>query len=470
MARGELRLRSSRPSNFWAEPARPDRPKGAPSSSGAAGGDGDGAGEGIGQYYEGMSPGPATDPLRVLVLGTTFPARAGDGTPEFVLTLSSSLAAAGAEVRAVVPRVPGAAATDEIEGVDVRRFAYFPRRFEGLAHGAIMANLRAHPWRAAEVPSLLATFQAATLREVRRFRPDVVHAHWVVPAGLVALAAKRATGVPYIVTAHGADAYTLRSPAALAAKRAVITDASATVPVSRAIGEALAPLGPLGEPVPMGADIGRILDEVGARIPEPGRVLFVGRLVEKKGADVLLRAVALVPRVSLVIVGDGPARDELEELARDLGIRRRVQFLGQQSRDGVMAEMARAALVALPSQVGAGGDQDGTPVVLGEAMAAGVPVVVSDLGGLSEQVTEGQTGRVVEPGSVADLARALRAAVAGPEEANRMAARARERMVGALDLKSVGDRYLDLLDAAAGRRPRGGTVGPGFGPGRGVHP
>ncbi len=396
-------------------------------------------------------PARSAEPLRVLVLATTFPARAGDGTPEFVLTLSSSLVEAGADVLAVVPRVPGADKVDEIEGVRVRRFAYFPRPLEGLAHGAIMANLRAHRWRLAEVPTLLAAFQGAALQEVRRFRPDVVHAHWVIPAGLAALATQRATGVPYIVTAHGADAYTLRSPTALAAKRAVIGRSAATVPVSKAIGEALAPLGALEEPIPMGADIGRIVDEVGVRVPEPGRVLFVGRLVEKKGVDVLLRAAAQVPSLSLVVVGDGPSRDDMEALARDLGIRRRVQFLGQQSRAGVMAEMARAAVITLPSQVGAGGDQDGTPVVLGEAMAAGVPVIVSDLGGLAEQVTAGQTGLVVRPGSVEDLADALRRAEANPGEAARMAARAREQMVGAIDLASVGQRYLGLLRAAAGR-------------------
>lgn len=409
-----------------------------------------------------MPAAPETGPLRVLVLGTTFPARAGDGTPEFVLTLSSAVARGGAHVRAVVPRVPGGAAREELDDVEVRRFAYFPSRFEGLAHGAIMANLRAHRWRAVEVPSLLAAFQAAALREARAFRPHVVHAHWVVPAGLVALATTRATGVPYVVTAHGADAYTLRSSPALAAKRTVLREAAATVPVSRAIGDALAPLGAVEDPVPMGADIGRIADEVGPRTPQPGRVLFVGRLVEKKGVDVLLRAAAQVPSVELVIVGEGPSRGALEDLALELGIRRRTQFLGHQSRDGVMAEMARAALVALPSQVGAGGDQDGTPVVLGEALAAGVPVVVSDLGGLSEQVVDGETGRVVAPGSVDELAGALRAAVAAPEEALRMAARARERMVGALDLKTVGERYLDVLHRAAGRPrdPGAPTEGP----------
>src|SRR5882762_7526555 len=119
-------------------------------------------------------------PLRVLVLATTFPARAGDGTPEFVLTLSGALVEGGAQVTAVVPRVPGSVTSEVVDGVRVRRFAYFPRRFEGLANGAIMPNLRAQRWRWLEVAPLIVAFLLAGVRQVRRERPDVVHAHWIV--------------------------------------------------------------------------------------------------------------------------------------------------------------------------------------------------------------------------------------------------------------------------------------------------
>ncbi len=143
-------------------------------------------------------------PLRILVLATTFPARAGDGTPEFVLTLSAALAASGAQVTAVVPRVPGGAANEVIDGVRVRRFAYFPRWFEGLDYGAIMANLRAHPWRILEVPPLMLAFTAAALRQVRRERPDVVHAHWIVPGGLIARLVLAFARVPYVCQTRAA--------------------------------------------------------------------------------------------------------------------------------------------------------------------------------------------------------------------------------------------------------------------------
>jgi colanic acid/amylovoran biosynthesis glycosyltransferase len=388
-------------------------------------------------------------PLRILVLATTFPARAGDGTPEFVLTLSGAFAASGAQVTAVVPRVPGGASREVIDGVHVRRFAYFPRWFEGLDHGAIMANLRAHPWRLLEVPPLIIAFIVAALRQVRRERPDVVHAHWIVPGGLIARVVLAFTRVPYVVTAHGADAYMLRAGPALRAKRAILRRAAATVPVSAAIGTELAKLGTVSPAVPMGVDIARIAGEVGPRKPERGRVLFVGRLVEKKGVDVLLRAAARVPAATVVIVGDGPCRRSLETLAADLEITDRVEFLGARPRQGVMDEMARAALVAVPSQVGAGGDQDGVPVVLGEAMAAGVPVIASDLGGVGEYVSDGDNGRVVASGSVDELAEAISDLVEHPDFAEKLASQASDRLAGTLGLTHISGKYLSVLRSAA---------------------
>jgi glycosyltransferase involved in cell wall biosynthesis len=385
----------------------------------------------------------------VLVLATTFPARAGDGTPEFVLTLSAALAADGADVTALVPRVPGAARTEWIDGVRVRRVPYFPRRFEDLADGAIMANLRAKPPRLLQVLPLLVALQIAALRAAWRLRPDVVHAHWIVPAGLVAWVLRRLTGVPYVVTAHGADAYTLRSGIALRLKRAVLRRAAATLPVSAAIGAELAPLGSVGEAVPMGVDVRRIRREVGERAPEAGRVLLIGRLVQKKGVDMLLDAAALVPDAHVVIAGDGPIAADLVRQADRLGITERVEFLGRCSRAQVMAQLARAAVVALPSQVGAGGDQDGVPVVLGEAMAAGVPVVASALGGLAEHVVDGKTGRLVTPGSVAELAEALDELLADPARAAELADNASTHLAGSLDLLHVGRRYRDALATAA---------------------
>jgi glycosyltransferase involved in cell wall biosynthesis len=395
-------------------------------------------------------PGTSADSsLRVLVLASTFPARPGDGTPEFVLALSAGLAARGADVTVLVPRVPGAAAAEVIDGISVLRFRYFFARWENIADGAIMPNLRANRWRLLQVPAFMLAFLVAAFRARRRVRPDVVHAHWVIPAGLVALALNRVGGSRYIVTAHGADAFTLQSGLSLRLKRQIVRRAKQTLPVSMAIGNELRPLGPVGAPIPMGVDMARIRREVGQRHPEPGRILFVGRLVDKKGVDVLLHALAALPHARLAVVGDGPCQDELKSLSASLGLDDRVEFLGKSPREEVMRQFARAAVIALPSHVGAGGDQDGVPVVLAEAVAAGVPVVASALGGLGDYVRDGDTGRSVPPGDATALAAALGDLLDDPARAAALAERAAAQLSETLGIDRIADDYIACLRSAA---------------------
>lgn len=406
-----------------------------------------------------------------IIVATTFPARAGDGTPEFVLTLARSLRAF--DVRVVVPRTPGAPRAEVIDGVAVRRVAYFPKRWEGLAADAIVPTLRAQPWRVAEIPFLFGALFLGTIREVRgRRRTSVVNAHWIVPAGVVALLAGLVTGVPYVVTVHGADAYALRGRFVGWLKRLVLRRATAVLPVStdiaRTLGVEEAPV------LRMGVDTTAIRSQIGPRAPQDGLLVGIGRLADKKGFDVLLDALARLPDARLEIVGDGPDRGELEARADRLGIVGRVRFLGRQPRNGVLAALGRATVVVIPSKVGAGGDMEGTPVVLCEAMAAGVPIVASDLGGLGECLTDGVTGMLVPPGDVDALADTLHRVLAGQVDREALGRNAAEEAARSLDVTAIGHAYDRILIEALGtgsptrpntieNRPATNTGGPGGG-------
>jgi glycosyltransferase involved in cell wall biosynthesis len=387
--------------------------------------------------------------LRVLTVATTFPAEEGDGTPGFVLSLARALQA-DHDVVVVVPRVRGAARREVIDGVRVRRVAYFPSRIECLADGAILPNLKAHPWRVLEVPTLLLGLLAVVLRLARQGRPDVLHAHWILPGGLIAAVVGAVLRVPYVLTVHGADAYALRGPVARRLKRVVLARAAVVTAVSQDIAGRLGEQVPAADVTPMGVDVAAVARAVGKHDPDPTGVLFVGRLVEKKGVDVLLEAVAEVPAVHLTVIGDGPLRGDLERRAEGLGLGERVAFLGQQPSDEVMRHLARALALVVPSTVASDGDQEGTPVILLEAMAAGTPIIASRLGGIAEQVVHAETGVLVSPGSVEELARALSGAVEHPELLTIMADGARDRVGDELDLPIVVERYDGFLRRAAG--------------------
>lgn len=387
--------------------------------------------------------------LHVLVLATTLPATRDDGTPQFVLDLSEGLAGA-ADVTIVAPRVPGGAPREHVRGVDIVRVPYFPRRWERLADGAMLPNIRQRPVLALQAPFLLLSLLLAALRVVRHQRVDVVHAHWLVPGGMLAAVLRRVTSTPYVVTGHGADVFALRGRAMGTCKAWVCDRAAAVGAASTSLAEALPPTDTPVEVIPMGVDIDDLRAEGGPPNPEFGRVLFIGRLAGKKGVPVLLRAVARVPDATLVVGGNGPDEDELAALAQELGIGDRVTFPGRLSRTEVKQQLRRATVLVVPSTVAADGDQDTTPLVMSEAMAVGVPVIASALGGLAEQIDDGENGLLVEPGSVDDLARALQWAVDHPSELEAIARTATARIEGsAIDLRSTTAAYVRLLRGAA---------------------
>jgi glycosyltransferase involved in cell wall biosynthesis len=251
------------------------------------------------------------------------------------------------------------------------------------------------------------------------------------------------------VTVHGADAYTLRGRMAGRLKRLVLGRAAAVLPVSGDIARTLS-LDPRAPVLRMGVDTGAIRSIVGSRVPERGLVLCIGRLADKKGVDVLVEAVARVPGIRAEIIGDGPDRQALEDQARRLGVADRVRFLGRQPKTSVLQALGRAEVVAIPSKVGAGGDMEGTPVVLCEAMAAGAPVVASDLGGLGECVVDGKTGLLVPPGDVDALAAALRKVASGAVDLDALGTAAADEAARSLDIGEVGRAYDQVMSDAAG--------------------
>jgi glycosyltransferase involved in cell wall biosynthesis len=384
---------------------------------------------------------------RVLVLATTVPAVRDDGTPQFVLDLCLGLQERF-EVCIVAPRIRGARSSERIEGVEVERFAYFPRRWESVADGAILPNIKARPLTVGQVPFLLGGFLGAAVRTARRRRPDVIHAHWLIPGGLVALPVARALDVPYVVTVHGADAFALKGPGLERLKRRIMRSAAVVGLTSGAVANAVPQVTSVAQPViPMGVDVVRVASGVGERQPEFGRFLFVGRLAEKKGVDVLLRALAGVPEATAVIGGEGPASSGLEALSRELGLGERVRFAGRLPRPRLMEELRSAYAVVIPSRVAADGDQDTTPLVMSESMSAGVPIIASRLGGLAERIQAGETGLLAEPGSAESLAEAIRHAIADPAKLDEYARRAREQIEGSdLDLTTTVSRYAEILD------------------------
>jgi colanic acid/amylovoran biosynthesis glycosyltransferase len=383
---------------------------------------------------------------RLLVLASTFPARPEDGTPAFVRDLALE-EGKRYDTLVVVPRVPGASSREVIGNVRVIRFGYFPRRWEDLADGAIIENLRAKPIRWLQVVPFLIAEALAVRRAVSSFNPDVVHAHWIIPQGVVATAV--APRIPRLITTLGGDLYALNAGPLRLLKSWVVRRASHTTVMNAEMASVVESLGAEGAQVsvePMGASFA-------VEIPSRPRralaknLLFVGRLVEKKGLRVLLQALRGMDGATaqLTVVGDGPLFDDLAKHAEGLP----VTFAGQLGRTELLQEYARADIIVVPSVPASSGDKDGLPVALLEAMGSGLAVVASDLPGINEAVRDGVDGVLVPPSDIEALRTAVLGLVHDPERVRELgdqaAARAQNFSVG-----RVGARYRALLAEIGG--------------------
>lgn len=382
---------------------------------------------------------------RLLVMASTFPATARDGTPAFVRDLAVQQAVEFDTV-VLTPRVATAPAREVIDGVVVERFAYFPRRWEDLANGAIIENLRSRPSRWLQVPCLFVAEIVALRRAIRRHRPDVLHIHWLIPQGVAALIGGRR--VPWLVTTHGGDVYALNSGPLRRIKAAVLRRSRAVTTMNEEMKARLLALGANRETttvMPMGADVStlRAVAQGVARVP--GRLLFVGRLVEKKGVAVLLQALhGLQAGWSLQIVGDGPLRAELEELAAKVSASGQVEFIGTLDREGVARAYAAASVAVFPSVPASSGDQDGLPVALMEAMALGCPIVASRLPGIDSAIEHDVNGLLVPPGDAAELRAALWRLLGDEPLRARLGEAARMR-AEEFSVETAGARYRAVL-------------------------
>jgi glycosyltransferase involved in cell wall biosynthesis len=313
---------------------------------------------------------------------------------------------------------------------------------------------------------------ARVLGLIREFRPHILHTH-TAKAGAVgrmaAILAGRARPEAVVHTFHG---HVLRGyfggPATEVFRlleRRLARASDALIAVSPEVRDDLVRLGIAPESkisvIRLGLDLANRVaappgarDELRAALDIPGDAFVVGwlgRMTEIKRVDDLLRAfVELTPDAHLLLVGDGPLRSRLEGLAREIGIGARAHFAG--FRDDVGVVYAACDAVALTSA------NEGTPVTVIEALAAGVPVVSTDVGGVSDVVEPGRSGFLTPPGDIAAIAEGLRLLAADRG--------ARERM-GAAGRASVSDRYSvprlvrdidllyrDLLGRAYRRGPR----------------
>lgn len=371
--------------------------------------------------------------MKVLFIVTAYPRFEGDIITPWMGETIDRLHRAGTEVEVLAPSYKGGGATS-VGGVKVHRFRYAPAALETLTHDMpAVDRIRKNPLFSALLPAYVAAGSSAGARIAREGDFDIVHAFWPIPHGLFAIAAKRASRAALVSTFFSAELNwngALRRALAPVIRRIVKASDAVTV-ISSYTGERLRQYVPGVSSVTIPFGAAAVSHSIPENAPQrkrddPFELLFIGRLVRRKGVDVLLRALALLeddPRLHLTIVGGGPEKDALLDEASRLQLGERVTFEGVVDSERVRSLLEECHALVLPAIVTETGETEGLGVVLIEAMGYGKPVIATSAGGIVDIVTNEETGLLAPPGDASALSEVISKAMNDPESLSVIAKR-----------------------------------------------
>ena len=390
-----------------------------------------------------------SDRLNLLILTSSFPRNPSDETCGYIRDFARSLCS-DFNVKVLAPP-------------EVRAEAWPPDAFTLVRSRSLMGTLEPfqgsrdlndlscrNPLTKLCLMFSLLSFSLKALMLARK--ADVICSHWMVPSGFIGSLVARVLRKPHIVIEHSGGLHLLsRMRGGRWLTRFIVRETQRVVMVSSDLRSKLAALAPLTghkvEVIPMGITIGhrksgtRESDREEPASGDGRSILFVGRLAEIKGLEVLLHA-AQGQEWRLLIAGEGPARQGLQDLAEMLKVH--ACFTGQIDSSERERLLRLAHVVVIPSIVLPDGRTEGTPVVCLEALAAGRPVIASRVGGLPEIITDGENGLLVEPGDPMMLRERLKLVMSDRSLHQRLRSTARRSAVR-FDWARVGIRFAEII-------------------------
>ena len=394
---------------------------------------------------------------RLLILTSTFPRWENDEDPPFVFELCKRLKT-DYSIHVLAPHFPGAETEADFAGIHVKRFRYFFNSFEKLAyHGGILAKLKKNPFQYGLLPFFFIGELHALIKILRHHRFHLIHSHWLIPQGLVAVLACYLTGskIPLLFTSHGGDLFGLQGIIMNSIKRWVILKSDSLTVVSRSMSEEVKRLGADHKRVhviPMGVDLKKRFVPAKSR-RNKNYLLFVGRLVKKKGLQYLIHALPLIlerhPQVYLQITGDGPEKINLKRMCENLGISAHVRFLGAVKNELLPALYQTSDVVVFPSVILDDGDQEGFGLVLVEALGCECAAIVTDLPAMQDIITDGETGLVVPQKNIRKLAEKVILLLDDRKLRESLGREGRRLVLKKYDWNLIARQYADLIESIA---------------------
>jgi glycosyltransferase involved in cell wall biosynthesis len=387
----------------------------------------------------------------ILVVTSTFPRWADDTDPPFVMDLCERLVKENINIDVLAPHAPGTSKREVMNGVNVYRYQYFFSKWELLAYGGgIIAKLRKNKLFYFLVPFFFISQIRSLLRLLKTNKYDLIHAHWLIPQGLIAVLVKKYLykDCPKLLcTSHGSDLFSFQSLFFYKIQKWVLNNSDGVTVVSEHMRKVCMQMTDIEEKIyvcSMGVDLVNRFIPIEDINREDNKILFVGRLVEEKGVPILLDAIHKViqkfPGLKLVIIGDGPEREKLEAQCIGLNIEHVVEFLGALNQNQLPALYSSASIVVMTSK------REGLGLVAIEAMGCGCAVVATCLPAVEDIIENGVNGVLVKYGDSIELANAIETLLVNTGIKNNIVSRARQSVIKRFDWQIVANKYKNIIE------------------------
>lgn len=406
--------------------------------------------------------------MRIAVLTSSYPRFQGDGTAPFVLSISEVLAHRGHLVHVIAPY--DIAVNDSLKSpVKVIRFKYiWPKKLHIMGHArSLEADVRLRPVVILLLPLFLIASIINLIKECRRIDAQIIHAHWVLPNGFAAAIASKILKIPFVISLHGSDIFIAdKNFIFRAVAKWTFAQSSFVTACSQELYDRAKKINSNIhiDLIPWGADPGKfkpLNNRLAARekfdwAPDEIIISTLGRMVYKKGFSKLISIaptlLALGEKIRIVIGGSGPLQTALEEEVTKMDLTETISLPGRIPWDEVPEFLAASDIFTLPSQRDKAGNLDGLPTVLLEAMACGLPCVVSDVGGVSLVIDPGKNGLLVPPASLEKLEEALSILIRDGKKRKTLSQAARKSVIESYNWVTVGEKFETLYEKSLNRK------------------
>ena len=359
---------------------------------------------------------------RILCVTSNYPRWQGDSTTPFVHHLAQDLITLGWDIDILAPHAPMAAMHEALDGISIERFRYlWPECLETVCYqGGALMNLKQNKFNYLKLPALVFFEWLAIIKRLKDGKYDLLHSHWILPQGFTGVLATMPLKVPHIITVHGSDAFALKGKILGHFKHFSLTNADAVTVNGSATKRQVLSIAPELTNlrlIPIGisetqSDLKRT-DKLRLQFKDTQGplLIFVGRLISLKGIDDLIHAVALISKryegTRLIILGEGPLRNNLEKLTKSLGVEKLVKFIGWVEPSDVSNYLSAADIFIGPSKKSSDGSTEAQGLTFLEAMQAGTAVIATNAGGIVDAVQHEKTGLLVAECSPISIAKSV---------------------------------------------------------------